>query len=98
MSADRPPASEDDWTQSYLDGKWHEIEGHLSAAMDALREIWPEMTATLPETGGNHISRCLDSTETAYEKIHEAGPHVLGSSSYSTYMASRTEARVERNT
>lgn len=91
-----PPASEDDWVQTFLDDNWRTAMAGVDKAMEALRSVWPTMVVQIPETGGNHIKRALDSIESAYENLHAAGPHVLGSVPYNSYLDKQTESKIER--
>jgi hypothetical protein len=89
------PASGDDWVQTYLETRWFDAVESVERAMSNLREIWPQMTAVLPETGGNYIKRSLDNIEDAARNLHEAGPHVMGSRSYNNYIDRKTERTIE---
>lgn len=91
---DAPPASDDEAIQKFLDAQWREALRAAREGMEALRAIYPEMVAHIPETGVNHIDRALNDLESAYGRLHEAGRHIIGQVEYDRYMEAQTQRRL----
>jgi hypothetical protein len=85
------PASQDGWVQDFLDANWREAMASSRTSMEALRRLVPEMSVHLTESGYVQIDSALSSIERAYASLHAAGPHVLGTEDYATYLQAQTE-------
>jgi hypothetical protein len=92
---DRPPASDDDVVQNFLDTKWREAVRGVRDAAGCVRSVYPELVQHLPETAARDLSNALVELENALRKLHHAGPHVLGSDAYEEYVDAQTRRQIE---
>lgn len=77
-----PPPSSDESTQDFIDTAYREAVDYADKGREACRRIWPNTTAIMTETGGQHMREALDRFEAALRSLELAGRHVIGEAAY----------------
>ena len=75
--------------------RWESALMHASASMDDLRWIHPARMFLLNESGYRAIKSAMDSIQLGVAELHRAGRHVLGASSYESFVADRMTDRLD---
>lgn len=94
MTDQIPPASDDGFVQDFLESHWRDAIRLTAEATGMLREIWPEFSQTMPETGSHAIHRALEDFESAHANLHRAGRHVLGQEAYDRFLETAAQKKV----
>lgn len=92
---DIPPASDDDVVQGFLDTQWREAMRAAHECREAIRKIYPELTAHLPETASSNLGYALRDNEDVTRHLQLAGRHILGQDEFDAYIDARTRRQIE---
>lgn len=74
---------------------WRVAMAASQEGMEALRRVWPEQAALMPEKTARQIARALDDLERATEHLHEAGGEVLGDEAYEHYLEIKARRSID---
>lgn len=90
----RPSDISDDFVRDFVETKWREAVRLTAEATETLREVWPEFSQALSETGSSALSRALNDFESAHHNLHRAGRHVLGQEAYERFLEAMAQKKI----